>query len=73
MQAALTKWVEKNSQPKLVSLDRTPKNKKALQKVFADKLPKVLGVMPADDKHLKEWQDALIKASESVDGVHVRI
>lgn len=72
LQAELIKWVEALSVPKLPSLDRSPKNKKALQAAFADQKPKVLGVMEADAKDIKGFKDALIAAKDAVDDVHVR-
>lgn len=73
MQADIAKFVEKNSAPRLTSLDRKPRNKKALAKAFADKKPKVLGVMPADAEGLKAFQEELIKLSDMDDDkVHVR-
>jgi hypothetical protein len=72
LQGDLVQWVEKHSVPRLISLDRAPKNKKALSKVFADKNPKVLGVMKADDKDLSKFQEHLIAASEKYSDLHVR-
>ena len=73
LQDEISKFVEKGSVPRLTSLDRKPRNKKALQKAFADKKPKVLGVMPADHKDLKAFQDVLVELTEMDDGkAHVR-
>ena len=72
VQAELVKWVEAQSVPKLPSLDRSPKNKKALQKAFADQKPKVLGVMGTESDGLQAFKDALVAVKEAVDGVHVR-
>ena len=73
MQTDIAKFVEKNSSPRLTSLDRKPRNKKALAKAFADKKPKVLGVMPAGADGLKDFQEELIKLSNMDDDkVHVR-
>jgi hypothetical protein len=71
LQAAISKFVEKNSVPRLTSLDRSNKNKKALQKIFSDKQPKVLGVMASDDKKLAKFQEALIAINEAHDDLHV--
>lgn len=72
LQEAIVAFVEKVSVPRLTSLDRTPKNKKALQKIFADKNPKVLGAAPADHEDLKAFQEELIAINEKYDDIHVR-
>ena len=56
----------------MTSLDRTPKNKKALQKVFGDKLPKVLGCAPSDHKDIAAFKEQLIAISDQHDDLHVR-
>jgi hypothetical protein len=73
MQGPMAEFVEKASSPQLPALDGKPRNKKAMAKVFGDKKPKIIGIMAADHKDLKAFQDALIEAREADDGkVHVR-
>lgn len=67
----LSAWVEKVSAPALVTLDQSAKNKKALQKVFADPKPKLLGFIAKDDKAYKDFKGALVKASSEADNVNV--
>jgi hypothetical protein len=68
----MAEFVEKASSPRLPALDGKARNKKAMAKAFGDKKPKVIGIVAADHKDLKAYQDALIEAREAADDkVHV--
>lgn len=67
----LEKWVEKVSAPAITTLDQSAKNKKALQKIFSSKLPKLLGVAVKGDKHAKAVKDVLIKLGGQDDTINV--
>lgn len=73
MQDALAEWVGKQSEPRLPELDRSPRNKKAMQRIFGDDKPKVLGVAATDFGKLKEFKETLVAIKEAHSDVHVRI
>eukprot|EP00892_Ulva_mutabilis_P006711 jgi/Ulvmu1/4411/UM002_0136.1 len=68
---ALKKWIEKKSTPRLVSLDKSPVNKKPLSIMFADDKPKVIGILPIESDKIAAFKDALIAANDAHDDLHV--
>lgn len=70
-EAELRAFIEKASTPRLISLDRSPRNKKALAKVFGDSAPKVLGAVPAGHSDLAAFREQLIAIKDAHDDLHV--
>lgn len=67
--ADLAAWVEKTAAPAVVTLDQSPKNRKALQKVFSNDKPKLLGFVSKGHKSAKGFKEALIEAGKTADKV----
>jgi len=68
---ALIAFLNKASSPKLVTLDQSPKNKKALSKIFADKKAKVLAFVPPSHDDIDAYKTKLMEISASQDKVHI--
>ncbi|CAL8464780.1 g4315 [Coccomyxa elongata] len=61
----ITTFVELSTSPKLVEMDQSPKNKKALNRIFADQvLPKLLALVSKDTKNEKKFRDIMTHVSE---------